>query len=708
MNDLSRQTVGVIGGGAALLLALVWTVLQGGLVTAEPGGGSALAAVLLITLDALPVVAGLWAGAAGLGYALGQRGVAQLGVGMAALLVLNYLLAWAGWMQGGVGWALATGGAAMLVVQAARWWCKQALSENKSEPRRLSWAWWCALPGVALLMVGACVPVGLLWRVEAMGYDVTSYHLQIPREWLAAGGMAELEHNVYAYFPGLIEAGYARIMAMRGGDAIASVYACQLWHASFVLLTVAAVASMLRRWVRPWAAVAGGALTALLPWTIVTGTLAYNEQAVVAFLAVALAMVLRREAPGAKAAAGIGLLAGAATLAKLTAGLTVALPLGLLVVVRGWRAGGWRGAWRPAVVCAAAGFLTLTPYLARNAAWTGNPVFPFATSLLGEGHWDAQRAARWEAAHQKPGHGDAKPGDRYPPALSSHPPALQSLWRQAIGNAGYGALGGSAVPPESRNVARFATEGGLPVLWLAALGGTIVGLIRRSTRGLTLALLLVLGWQFAWWLTMSHLQSRFLILVVLPLCALAGLLIDGVSRLPARSGELGGPLLAGALTAALGIAALTVTWSQTTPITLDDGRRLPAPLWLLVDGLPRPHGTGVMPDHTLNRLPAASRTMIVGNNQALFYVRRPMIYASAFDESPLTAPMRETSTPAELAERLREQGVTHLWIGYSELDRLHATYGFDAGVTSEAVAQRIAGWRHLTPPGPTVLVEVPR
>jgi len=568
-------------------------------------------------------------------------------------------------------------------------------------------AWLIAVPGLAMLLVAACCPPGTVWRVEALGYDVTSYHLQIPREWVSAGAMVELQHNVYGYLPGLMEAAYASLMAMAPGSlgenflsrgsgergVVGAVYTCQLFHASFAVLAAWAVAATLRGWVSQTAAAAGGALVLLVPWTIVTGSLAYNEQVAVAFGAVGLSLVMGKAPPCGRMAAAVGLLAGAATLAKLTAAFTVALPLGGLLVWRLCLDRPMRKTLAPIALCVLVGSAALLPYLARNAAWTGNPVFPFARETLGGGHWDSAHASRWNAAHM--------------PELPWSE-SLGSVWRQALGNTGYGAVGGGVTAPESRNIARFGREGGVPVLWIAAAFGLAAGLIRRRSRVLAGAALVWMLWQFAWWLGMTHLQSRFLILCVLPLCLGAGLLIDAVAKLPGRAGVTGPPLCAAVLGVTLAAMSLTVTWSQTARLTLPDGRRAGAALWMLVDGLPSPHGTGVLTDLPTNSLPVESKVMVVGNNQALFYIRPTMVYASAFDPSPMTAILRHTTDPREVASRLRASGITHLWIGYSELDRLHATYGFDAEVTTESLSRLVADWQHLTPPGPTVLVAVPK
>lgn len=693
----------VVAAAAALILLCMWVVHQGGITPAEPasaqGPGSAASffGVLGILTEALPLVGLWWGAAAGYGYLLRQRGVAQFGVGAAFVLVLNYVIGWVvgfSWSIAAVVYGL---GFVAMALQGLKMWYSTRSAEpggdrTHSFDRSGMWAWLIGVPGLALLLVAACCPPGTMWAVEAFGYDVTSYHLQIPKEWAAAGQMVELEHNVYGYLPGLMESAFAWLLTMRGGALTGGVYLCQLFHASFAVLAAVAAAKWLRGWLGPWAATAGGAVVLLVPWTIVTGASAYNEQVAVAFAAVGLSIAAGKDKPCGRGAAAIGLLAGAATLAKLTAAFTVALPLGGVLLWRLLRDRPTKKTLGPVALLVLVGSATLLPYLARNAAWTGNPVFPFAQSMLGAGHWDEERAERWDAAHMP----DASWTER-----------VSSIWRQGVGNAGYGALGGSPTPSESRNIARFKTENGVPILWLAAVGGLVFGLSRKKLRWVSGIALAVLLWQFAWWLTMTHLQSRFLIVAVIPLAAGAGLLIEALSRMPGRAGVTGPRLGAAVLGVLLTAGALTVTWSQSAALSLPDGRSVPAPLWFLTDGLPPPHGSGIMPTPITNTLPTDARVMVIGNNQSLFYFERELVYASAFDASPMTPTLRRTQDPGAVAAALRSQGVTHLWIGYSELDRLHATYGFDTEVTSENIARIVRDWKHLTPPGPSVLVEVP-
>ncbi|MBB6428506.1 hypothetical protein [Algisphaera agarilytica] len=689
----SRRPAVIAAAGFLWLLACIWVVHQGG-ITPAPDSTASLIGLAVIVLESLPLLAAWWLGAAGFGFALRQRGVAQVGVGMAVLLLLQYLAGYVVGYAGAISWGLCVVGVALLVVQVVI--AQRSKADELADTQRMHWLspWWLlGIPGVAMLIVAACCPPGTMWQVEAMGYDVTSYHLQIPREWVAAAKMVELEHNVYAYLPGLMESAYASLMTMRGGDPVGSVYLCQLFHASFALLAAAGVASLLKSYVSESSAAVGGALVLLVPWVIVTGSLAYNEMVVVAFAAVGLSLVAGSAHPCGRTGLSIGLLAGAATLAKLTAAFTVALPLGAVLMWRLLKDRPIRQTIAPTVLCVVVGFAALSPYLARNAAWTGNPVFPFAGSVMGYAHWDEARAERWDAAHML----DQPMGER-----------ISSIWRQALGNTGYGALGGAPTPKETKNIARFEREGGVPVFWLAALAGVICAGINRKTRWLAAVLAVVLVGQFVWWLSMTHLQSRFLVVTIVPLCVGTGLLVGKLDGRKLSSSITAGGVIAVLVGLPLTLAALITTWSQATQLATFDGQRVTAPLWFLVDGLPAPHGMNTMQDLELNDLPPGSKVMVVGNNQSLFYMQPEIEYASAFDPSPITAKLSGDVTPAQLVQRLRADGITHLWLGYSELDRLHATYGFDDGVTSTRLHRLVQDWTHVgSPTSPTVLMVVP-
>lgn len=705
------------------LLASMWVASQASFF---PTLAVKFAASLYLIFEASPVLAAMWLGAAGWGYPLrrlvpmGAGGATvQLALGMAVMLLLNWLLAWAGWLHGWSAWGLCTVGAVGLAAQAV-----------VNRHRLGAGAWWgdsglpwplvlAALP-VGVMLVAATCPPGTLWRVEAYGYDVLSYHLQLPRQWLELGAMQGLHHNVYSYLPSLVEAAYMQIGAMRG-SIHQTVYTCQLFHASLGVLAAAAVGeAVAARANRTAGAIAGAAMLAV-PWMLITGSLAYNEMAMLAMGGGAIRVALDPAAGRSwRGAAAAGLLLGAATLAKLTAGLLLAIPVGVLLATGLNQVDAdqprppWRSSVGLAAIAALAGLLTLTPYFIRNAVWTGNPVFPFATSLLGYGHWDEQLAQRWDRGHgltvdETGGNSSGNSGVGGDSASHSGggattsggggDSAMVALARQWLFNTGYGAVGGHATPVESRNIARFDTEGGVPV-WGLAVGASFVFLLcLPGWRRVALAMGMLLALQVIIWMALTHLQSRFLMPTLLPGAILIGLGSAQLDQRTRREQRWMTPLLVSGMILVLTALSFSQLMSQTIPLTLEDGRRVRASPGLLIDSLgdPTRGRPGLAGGHPINQLPASSCTLLVADNARLFYIRRPFVYHSAFDASPLGRMIRQAQGDPEAVNLLlKQEGITHVWVHWGELDRLHATYGYDPDVTRETLSRLIAsGWRQV-------------
>jgi hypothetical protein len=694
--------------------ALAWVLLSG-------FGLQPWLSALGIVADALPSLIMLWAAAAGMGQLVFRLGLMsrdampwsiRCAIGLMALGLLLYTLAWTVALHRSMVMSVLAVGWIMLIAEGFRKLRRAGRGESHPTLRSIRQslssmnALWFSLPGAALLVMAACCPPGTIWRVEAMGYDVMSYHLQVPREWVAAGRMLGLEHNVYSFLPGMMELFYAVLITLRGGEAIGSLYACQLFSVSLMGLAAAgvgcAVLAVMRRdtsggdpRIRKASSAASGVIGGIVagvflcvPWVLVTGSMAYHEAGMLAFGIAALTVALQGGL-GVRHAAVVGLLLGMATLCKPTAGFMLGLPIGVLILLLAWRNAPSEKrvgvTLRVAAVCLAVGLLTLSPYLARNAAATGNPLFPFALDLLGQGHWSDATAERWQLAH-----GEA------PRKLA----AVTAIWQQVLGNTGYGAIGGSPTPAESYNIARFANQGGLPVLWITVAIASGLGLfstpVFKHQKLLVLAMLGWIAWQVLCWLGLTHRQSRFMITLLPPAVVLLGIGLGTLAHFgrPAKAVALGcGGLV---IVALLWVSFLTLQ-NQTTPLRDAAGNPLgPAPLGLIVDALPTPHGTGLLPEPIVNQRPIGSPVLIVADNSSLLYAEAPFHYASAFDEPWLADAIQraeQTNTPSRsLAIELRERGIRYVYVGYGELSRLHATYGFDPRITEASLRTLTVDW----------------
>ena len=416
------------------------------------------------------------------------------------------------------------------------------------DPRPDPTASWLRLPiaiPLGVLALAAASTPGWLWESEFGGYDVLSYHLQLPREWWIAGVVIETPHNAYGYLPGGMSAAFLHLMTVVGDPGTADI-GCQVLVAGLTVIAAIATAdlaeSVLGAHDRRVRAIAMVALLAT-PWVIVTGSLAYDEGFVVLMLAAAATRLIGPPAAGpgrlGDAARGadislgavVGLLLGAAVLGKASSGLLVVLPAAALAAVvippRRWL--------RIVPATAVVGVAACLPWLVRNWDWTGNPLFPFATALFGTHDWTAEQVDRFARAHG--GLGWLAGGRAFVAEFLLHDLFL----------------------PEGSNEPRRPQWSWLPIAGLTALAVLLLRPttaegsrdLRRRVGGLGLALLLML----AAWALATHAKARFL----LPAAPLMAALVAVVLRDLLRRDR---PRLAVAVAA--WVAALAPAWIYAT------------------------------------------------------------------------------------------------------------------------------------------------
>ncbi len=658
---------------------------------AAAAGGLALAALLLVSQGTNPaplrfvvvllllLTEGLWVAGwllAAVGYGwplrramLGSAGrwgfLAQGALGAGALLLIDWSLAWAGLLRPAAVWAAAGVGWALLAGQVAR----DGPKRRTPATGRLAPSWVLFAPAAGLLLGACTVAPGVLWSSEHRAYDVLEYHLQLPKEWVRIGRMVPLDHNAYSYLPNLVETGYTHLAVWRG-SVLDAAYSAQLLHATLAMLAAAAVGALVVRVGRVAsgsgaASQRAGLLAAAgylaTPWTLVTGSLAYTDQAAIAFGAVAVGLALPvgggdtldrdPRPPGAALAAGG--LCGVATLCKLSAAGLFGAPVAALLAM-GVR--GERGRVPRLAAFLAGSGAVVGVWAIRNGVWTGNPVFPMFAETLGLGPFSPEQAERWRTAH-RPDAGFAEAWGR--------------LWRAGVLHFQFGYL----VWPAA------AAAGG----WLLA---------RRPWRRPVAGLWLMVAIQIVFWATMTHRQSRFLLPVLVPAVTLVGLWIASARQ---RWAVAAGTVWVVVLTLASGALYL----GQPRPRDSEMESPLRS-LRGLVEGLagrsPAPWVGGVRevragqdfkPYASLNALPEGSRLFAEGFARPL-YVRRPVTYHTAWDASPLGRPLEKG--PLAAKQWLQSHGYTHLLVNRAMIRRWRRApdYGYDPRVTLDRLDALVA------------------
>lgn len=679
-----------------------------------------------------------------------SRGVVQLGVGLSGLLWISHLLAMFGLMSDGgplagtiagprlIGWLVIVVGLAIVAHQVVG---------GPLRPERwpvfpigaVVWA-----PALAVMLVAAANPPGSLWGSEFGGYDALSYHLQLPKEWAAGERLWPAEHNVYSYLPSYVESAFVHLGAMSfepgaavqrmvGGES-AWVHSAQLLHAAIgvvAALLVARLVSMLaeRSGVDPrlgrWSGLAAGAVMIGTPWTVVVGTLAYNDLAVVAMLAASLLVAFDGKTRPTGRAVAVGWMMGIACSAKPTA-LFMAAPAAGLALLYGLPRRRWIGA---VVAGSIAGLMAMAPWLIRNAlASGGNPVFPFLSTVFGSGHWSAEQVARYTQAHFFDG-------------------SIADRVRLLVGERGLGH-------------GQWAMS---PLIGVAGLG---VALVQRAHRSVGVVLLLGVLAQLCAWLFLSHLQSRFLLPLIVP-CAVAfglgaSVLLSRMSGL-ASGGRVeatrGGGFAVRSALVLLMIAPVGLAgWSVVTFIQQLGGR----PNRLLVAGVSGLTGAAFKPrlaefspaerSGFLSGAPSptvyfnlefvggerrsevvgaggsarAEAVYLLGDATPLYMLGAvggarsdggeglsPIVYHTAWDASPLGDAIRaRPDDPRSWSAELAKRGIGRVLVNAPELHRLiERSRYYDADVTIERVGRwlsdRDSGLRSVrTWPGGYELFEI--
>jgi len=505
---------------------------------------------------------------------------------------------------------------------------------------------------LVVALFGASLPPGVLWPEEANGYDVLEYHLQGPREYYDAGRITFLSHNVYTSFPQQMEMLYLLLMHLAGNPYAAAIPA-QLLHAACGILTVAALAA----WTKPgWARYLVILLAGSTPWLAYLGCLAYVENGMLFFAAVAAGLVidLCREQQGAdwRAILTAGLCAGLAGGCKYTALVFIALGLALAWLVA-MRASLSRRA-RSVAVFGVGVLVAFCPWLVRNVAFTGNPVYPLAYEWFDGKSWSTAQAQQWSAGH------------RIRPAQDTPAGRLTIAAHELFGRVRSEADVSQFTDPPTHSRFRPALFG--QALFLLALAGIVLGRSRHAAMLTIWTVLVVLGW-----ICLTSIPGRFAVPLIVPLALLGGECVaDDRSRLK-------WPILLVVLAGAL-----------FNDISLGGRLREHNEYWKARAGVSIPAlvgQTSIFVDANLltQELPADASAWLVGE-AAVFYVDRRIHYTVPFSRDPWLE-FAGGAEPHECLDWLRERGVSHVVFSWSEIVRLRATYGFSDLVAPQWVAR---------------------
>ena len=529
----------------------------------------------------------------------------------------------------------------------------------------------------ALLFVLCLVPP------SSADYDSLVYHLAVPAQWLRAGRISQLAYDHHSYFPFVGEMLYALALGVR--DAIFA----KLFHWSMLLWGALALCSLGRlaggRTAGLWAA----ALFVSLPMAQSESTTAYVDLTFSAFAWASIALFsytlfTDSDAPIRRQnwlASGLfcGLCLGSKYFGWLIFGF---LGLWLLAVTIRPRSSSplagserWsRLLWLALPALVVGGF-----WYARNAIWTGNPVFPFAYSVFGGRGWTGAMAAAYDVDQARFGFGKSLPDLLWLPfRLAMSPVSAGSpFWPLVASPVQDPAHSGFFdVPVADILLAVF------PGPVLLAIG--VPALLGRRKP----ALVGFLAWMFAFlWVfwAISSQQVRYLFPALGILCVLSGWFL--ATRLPRFS--LASRVAALCLTLWMLFSPTIALWRARGNFAVISGAQTPDNYLLRTFA-----GYEAMQWIGANT-PASARVAVYGEPRDYYL---PRSYFWADNEHNNLIPYERITTPAQLVAALKEQGAN-----YALVNRNAATNGGAFGppqpLFNQAVANGNAVSLHTSPSG---------
>ncbi len=531
----------------------------------------------------------------------------------------------------------------------------QMLQSLGAEPKSMMSVWL-----VRLVPIGTCLLAGLTLYgclMPPWEFDVVEYHLQAPKEFFQAGRIRFNDHNVYANMPLAAEMHSLAAMTIVGGAdgwwlgglIGKSVTGCMSVMAAMLL------GGFMSRARGSWCGWVAAAMLLATPGTSHVAMAGLIDMALAAYL-LAATIVLTELWPKLRLGTVtfrelflVCLLAGSAAACKYTGLVMATIPVlaaisaGLLKARQFHRLN----------VLALAGslglLLTCVPWYAKNYAWTGNPVFPLATSLFGASGLSELQVERWNLAH------------RVPAAANHGAYSVVAMWESL-----------THVFLKSRFL-----QPALMVLFVCGAMVTWRSAGRRRSSKLSSdqesvrwgqGWILCALWIGAVWWFATHRIDRFWLPALPLMCAIASLGAMWIGRrlslTLAASIVLLGMIYGGFImvSGAIGDNRFFVSLRALREDVGDDefpGRLVPSIGWA---------NQALLDDDV--------RLLLIAEAKAYDF-RMPIVYSTCFDRSPAEEWLKAQSTQQQKAN-LKRAGITHVMVDWHELERYRSpgNYGF--------------------------------
>lgn len=514
-------------------------------------------------------------------------------------------------------------------------------------------SWWKFLP---FLPFAICYLLAAL--LPEMDFDAREYHLGGPKEWFQLGRIVFLPHDVYTSFPFLAE------MFILLGMIVTGDWYWGILPGKFLLVSLAPITAWGlylagKRWFSPTVGWLAAFFYFSTPWVYRFSTLTGVEGALTTYLCgtlialLLLAAVRMKSAPRSQLLTLLltaGFLAGSGMACKYPGLVSVVIPayLGLIALsllqVSDSPSQPFLNLFTALSVFTLGVALAIGPWLLKNTAQTGNPVYPLGYTIFGGTDWSPELNEKWRAGH-------SSRFDRY-----------------TLGWFG-----------ESIKDVTMKSDWQSPLFFsLAPLALLIV-----QNRRLIVTLWILVFYQFLTYWFLTHRIDRFWVPLI-PLVALLAARGFKWSNHPAWKWTA---TLVVVVVSAYHLALIPLPYCGYNAYLLD--------YKAAAEETTRINNPDLIYLH--ERLTPQSKVLFVGEAQ-LFDYRYPYEYNTVFDFSLLE---QWTAQPApgklardlelrpveEIREVFKEHGITHICVNWKEILRYRLTYRYSDFVNRERILQ---------------------
>jgi len=233
-----------------------------------------------------------------------------------------------------------------------------------------------------VLLIAAVIATALLASVPPVSRDALTHHLAVPKLYLQHGGIYEIPHLNFSYYPMNLDLLYMIPLYFKN-DILPKFI-----HFAFALATAAMLARYLHRRINMEYALLGALYFLTIPVVIRLSSTVYVDLGLICFLFASLLFIFRWMESGFKPGYLLisAVFCGLGTGTKYN-GLVGLFLLGLFVafVYARYHSGEKHFSLKSIGWCAAfvmAALILFSPWMIRNFVWTGNPVHPLYENAL--------------------------------------------------------------------------------------------------------------------------------------------------------------------------------------------------------------------------------------------------------------------------------------------------------------------------------------